>query len=248
MDGYIVFVNLVMLGVLSFFIGYPICIINRNRKQKKEQKELKQRQEEQQKRHEELEKIRQAEQEKKDKEAKLFIDVYNIVEKNLSSFFKNKSSLHWIMDNEVVPILNDLPKKRLEVIRQEFLEHHKITNIGPFVLNKEQILIWYKRYLNEKTRLDFEKQRAIEEEHKRLSVKRKAEAEKERIANRMKAEKDKKWLCYVDRFRKYNKAQQKSELEWFKNKLVSTFTNDQDEKELYIHELEMVMLEDEKRG
>lgn len=91
----------------------------------------------------------------------------------------------------------------------------------------------------------------------KIKAKRRLEAEKERIANRertekariailKKAEKDRQWSDYISQFKKYNKAQKRSELEWFKNKLANNFANTQYEKELYIHELEMIMLGDEK--
>ena len=60
-------------------------------------------------------------------------------------------------------------------------------------------------------------------------------------------EKAKKWLEYKEKFRKYNRAQKESELEWFKNKLIERYADSQDEKDILIHELEIIMLENNKK-
>ena len=228
-----------MLVVLGFFIGYPIFIVIRNRRQKKEQKK---KIEEQKRKAEKAKK----QEEREEEELRTYLDVYGFSSKTLSLFIKSKEEVKWIVDNKIDPILLDMPPKRLEVVKQSFIENGKITNIGPYNLDKEQLFSWHKDYLNAKARKKYEEEQASIEANEKIKAKRKIEAERERIANREKAEKDKKWTEYVEKFRKYNGAQQKSELEWFKNKLADTFTDNQDEKDLLIHELEMVMLEDKK--
>ncbi len=232
----IIILNFAMLIVLGFFIGYPIYVVIRNWHQKNQlKKETKERAMEQRK-----------QREREDYEQKLFLDIEKTVEKTISTHFKDKKALEWVMINEVDPILNDLPIKRLEAIKQEYEENHMITNIGPFILDKKQLRLWHGSYQKAKARMKLEEQQALARKQEAVKARRKIEAEKARIAKLEKAEKDQKWSNYVEQFRKYNKAQKKSELEWFKKKLVSTYSKNPDEQELYIHELEMIMLEDDK--
>lgn len=239
MNGYIVLINIVMLAVLSFFIGYPIHIAIRNKRQKKEQEK----QIEKQKR--EAEKAKK-QKEREEKELRTYLDVYSFSSNTLSLFIKSKEEVKWIVGNRIDPILSDMPPKRLEAVKQSFIENGRITNIGPYNLDKEQLYAWHKDYLNAKARKKYEEEQASIAADEKIKAKRRIEAEKERIANREKAEKDKKWTEYVEKFRKYNNAQQKSEFEWFKKKLINIFTDNQEEKDLLIHELEMIMLEDKK--
>ena len=211
----------------------------RNKRQKKEQER---KAEEQRKKAEKLRK----EEEQDEKELKTYLEVYKYAISTLSLFVKSDEEAKWIADKKVDPILMDMTPKRLEVVKQNFIENGKIISIGPYNIDKEQLSVWHRDYQNAKAKKEFEDKQASIQANERMKAKRKIEAEKERIANRVKSERNKKWLNYVEQFRKYNKAQQKSELEWFKNKLVDNFTDNQDEKDLYIHELEMVMLEDEK--
>lgn len=236
-------VNLVAKLLLHQTIS--TAIENKNKKQIKaieEQKIAEQRKKE--------EEIRIAKQKERDEELELFRNVYDGVEVTIAQYFKRKDILRWVMDNKIIYILNDLPDKRLIDAREEFDEFHKITSIGPFELNKKQVAVWYKEYLavKEKEEADrqFKKQQDEKIAQETLRAKRKIEAKKERIANQERAKKKQRWLEYVDQFKKYNKAQQQSELDWFKKKLVDNFASDQDEKELLIHQLEMLMLEDEK--
>lgn len=227
--------NLVMWGLIGF-------LIKKARDSHIQKKIAKKQKEEQKKKAEQLKK--QAEQD--EKELKTYLDVYNFATTTLSLFIKSNEEIKWMADNKIDPILLDMPPKRLEVVKQNFVENGKITNIGPYSIDKKQLYAWHKDYLNAKARKKYEDEQASIEANEKIKAQRKIEAEKERIANREKNDKNKKWLEYKEQFKKYNKAQKKSELEWFKNKLADNFTDSQNEKDLYIHELEMIMLGDEK--
>lgn len=228
-------------------LGQAVGTAREKAKQKKLKTAEEQKVAEQRRKEEEIRAIKQKE---KDDEFELFRNVYDGVEVTIAQYFKCKDALEWIMDNKVILILNELPNKRLIDAREEFNKFHKITSIGPFELNKKQIAVWYKEYLTAKQKEEadrqFKKQQDEKMAQEALKAKRKIEAEKERLANQEKAEKNKRWLEYVEQFKKYNKAQQQSELDWFKRKLVGTFVDSQDEKELLIHQLEMIMLENER--
>lgn len=231
----VVIANLVVWGGLGYFI--------RKSREKNIQKKLaKKQKEEQKKKAEQLKK----QEEQDEKELKIYLDVYKFANATLSLFIKSDEEIKWIADNKIDPILLDMPPKRLEVVRQNFVNNGKITNIGPYSLDKKQLYAWHKDYLNAKARKKYEDEQASIEANEKIKAKRKIEAERERIANREKNDKNKKWLEYKEQFKKYNKAQKKSELEWFKKKLADNFTDSQNEKDLYIHELEMIMLGDEK--
>lgn len=231
----VVIANLVVWGGLGYFI--------RKSREKSIQKKLaKKQKEEQKKKAEQLKK----QEEQDEKELKIYLDVYKFANATLSLFIKSDEEIKWIADNKIDPILLDMPPKRLEVVRQNFVKNGKITNIGPYSVDKKQLYTWHKDYLNAKARKKYEDEQASIEANEKIKAKRKIEAERERIANREKNDKNKKWLEYKEQFKKYNKAQKKSELEWFKNKLADNFTDSQNEKDLYIHELEMIMLGDEK--
>lgn len=225
--------------VMWVLIGFLIKKARDGRIQKKIAKKQK---EEQKKKAEQLKK----QEEQDEKELKIYLDVYKFANTTLSLFIKRDEEIKWIADNKIDPILLDMPPKRLEVVRQNFVENGKITNIGPYSIDKKQLYAWHKDYLNAKARKKYEDEQASIEANEKIRAKRKIEAERERIANREKNDKNKKWLEYKEQFKKYNKAQKKSELEWFKNKLADNFTDSQNEKDLYIHELEMIMLGDEK--
>lgn len=225
--------------VMWVLIGFLIKKARDGRIQKKIAKKQK---EEQKKKAEQLKK----QEEQDEKELKIYLDVYKYASTTLSLFIKSDEEIKWIADNKIDPILLDMPPKRLEVVRQNFVENGKITNIGPYSIDKKQLYAWHKDYLNAKARKKYEDEQASIEANEKIRAKRKIEAERERIANREKNDKNKKWLEYKEQFKKYNKAQKKSELEWFKNKLADNFTDSQNEKDLYIHELEMIMLGDEK--
>lgn len=227
--------NIVMWVLIGF-------LIKKARDSHIQKKIAKKQKEEQKKKAEQLK--RQEEQD--EKELKTYLDVYKFASTTLSLFIKSDEEIKWIADNKIDPILLDMPPKRLEVVRQNFVENGKITNIGPYSIDKKQLYAWHKDYLNAKARKKYEDEQASIEADEKIRAKRKIEAERERIANREKNDKNKKWLEYKEQFKKYNKAQKKSELEWFKNKLANNFTDSQNEKDLYIHELEMIMLEDEK--
>lgn len=227
--------NIVMWVLIGF-------LIKKARDSHIQKKIAKKQKEEQKKKAEQLK--RQEEQD--EKELKTYLDVYKFASTTLSLFIKSDEEIKWIADNKIDPILLDMPPKRLEVVRQNFVENGKITNIGPYSIDKKQLYAWHKDYLNAKARKKYEDEQASIEADEKIRAKRKIEAERERIANREKNDKNKKWLEYKEQFKKYNKAQKKSELEWFKNKLADNFTDSQNEKDLYIHELEMIMLEDEK--
>lgn len=227
--------NIVMWVLIGF-------LIKKARDSHIQKKIAKKQKEEQKKKAEQLK--RQEEQD--EKELKTYLDVYKFASTTLSLFIKSDEEIKWIADNKIDPILLDMPPKRLEVVRQNFVENGKITNIGPYSIDKEQLYAWHKDYLNAKARKKYEDEQASIEADEKIRAKRKIEAERERIANREKNDKNKKWLEYKEQFKKYNKAQKKSELEWFRNKLADNFTDSQNEKDLYIHELEMIMLGDEK--
>lgn len=227
--------NIVMWVLIGF-------LIKKARDSHIQKKIAKKQKEEQKKKAEQLK--RQEEQD--EKELKTYLDVYKFASTTLSLFIKSDEEIKWIADNKIDPILLDMPPKRLEVVRQNFVENGKITNIGPYSIDKKQLYAWHKDYLNAKARKKYEDEQASIEADEKIRAKRKIEAERERIANREKNDKNKKWLEYKEQFKKYNKAQKKSELEWFKNKLADNFTDSQNEKDLYIHELEMIMLGDEK--
>lgn len=227
--------NIVMWVLIGF-------LIKKARDSHIQKKIAKKQKEEQKKKAEQLK--RQEEQD--EKELKTYLDVYKFASTTLSLFIKSDEEIKWIADNKIDPILLDMPPKRLEVVKQNFVENGKITNIGPYSIDKKQLYAWHKDYLNAKARKKYEDEQASIEADEKIRAKRKIEAERERIANREKNDKNKKWLEYKEQFKKYNKAQKKSELEWFKNKLADNFTDSQNEKDLYIHELEMIMLGDEK--
>ena len=227
--------NIVMWGLIGF-------LIKRAREKQAQKKLAKKQKAEQKQKAERLKK--QAEQD--EKELKTYLDVYKFATSTLSLFIKNSEEIKWIADKKIDPILLDMPHKRLEVVRQDFVSDGKITNIGPYAIDKKQLYSWHKDYLNAKAQKKYEEEQASIEANEKIKAKRKIEAEKERIANREKTEKNQKWLEYKEQFGKYNKAQKKAELEWFKKKLVDGFTANQDEKDLFIHELEMIMLENEK--
>ena len=227
--------NIVMWVLIGF-------LIKKARDSHIQKKIAKKRKEEQKKKAEQLK--RQEEQD--EKELKTYLDVYKFASTTLSLFIKSDEEIKWIADNKIDPILLDMPPKRLEVVRQNFVKNGKITNIGPYSIDKKQLYTWHKDYLNAKARKKYEDEQVSIEANEKIRAKRKIEAERERIANREKNDKNKKWLEYKEQFKKYNKAQKKSELEWFKNKLADNFTDSQNEKDLYIHELEMIMLGDEK--
>lgn len=227
--------NIVMWVLIGF-------LIKKARDSHIQKKIAKKRKEEQKKKAEQLK--RQEEQD--EKELKTYLDVYKFASTTLSLFIKSDEEIKWIADNKIDPILLDMPPKRLEVVRQNFVKNGKITNIGPYSIDKKQLYTWHKDYLNAKARKKYEDEQVSIEANEKIRAKRKIEAERERIANREKNDKNKKWLEYKEQFKKYNKAQKKSELEWFKNKLADNFTDSQNEKDLCIHELEMIMLGDEK--
>ena len=228
-----VIANLVMWGLIGF-------LIKKARDSRIQKKLAKKQKEEQKKKAEQLKK----QKEQDEKELKTYLDVYNFAITTLSLFIKSNEEIKWITDNKIDPILLDMPPKRLDVVRQDFIKNGKITNIGPYDIDKKQLYTWHKDYLNVKARKKYEEEQASIEANEKIKAKRKIEAEKERIANRERTNKDKKWLEYKEQFKKYNKAQKKSELEWFKNKLADNFTDSQNEKDLYIHELEMIILGD----
>jgi hypothetical protein len=227
--------NIVMWVLIGF-------LIKKARDSHIQKKIAKKQKEEQKKKAEQLKK----QEEQDEKELKTYLDVYKFASATLSLFIKSDEEIKWIADNKIDPILLDMPPKRLEVVRQNFIKNGKITNIGPYSIDKKQLYAWHKDYLNAKARKKYEDEQASIEANEKIRAKRKIEAERERIANREKNDKNKKWLEYKEQFKKYNKAQKKSELEWFKNKLADNFTDSQNEKDLYIHELEMIMLGDEK--
>lgn len=230
----VVLTNLIVWGGLGY-------LIQKSREKSAQKKLAKKQKEEQKRKAEELK--RQAEQD--EKELKVYLDVFKFSGTTLSLFIKSQDEVKWIVANKIDPILLDMPPKRLEVVKQDFVENGKITNIGPYTLDKKQLFAWHKDYLNAKARKKYEEEQASKEANEKIKAKRKIEAEKERIAKREKDEKNKKWLEYKEQFKKYNKAQKKSELEWFKNKVADNLSDNSDEKDLFIHELEMIMLEDE---
>lgn len=227
--------NIVMWVLIGF-------LIKKARDSHIQKKIAKKQKEEQKKKAEQLKK----QDEQDEKELKTYLDVYKFASTTLSLFIKSDEEIKWIANNKIDPILLDMPPKRLEVVKQNFVENGKITNIGPYSIDKKQLYAWHKDYLNAKARKKYEDEQASIEADEKIRAKRKIEAERERIANREKNDKNKKWLEYKEQFKKYNKAQKKSELEWFKNKLADNFTDSQNEKDLYTHELEMIMLGDEK--
>ena len=157
---------------------------------------------------------------------------------------------NWILNQKIKPIVSKMSNKELIDILKIRDENNKLIKrkkpIKTVLIDKETVQKYHLEYHNAKKREEFEKQQASIRANERAQAEKEMKAEKERMAHKLRAEKNRKWLDYKEQFRRYNKAQQKSELEWFKNKLVDNFTDNQDEKDLYIHELEMVMLEDEK--
>jgi len=172
--------------------------------------------------------------------------VYAASEKKVSIFVSSTEERAWIMEKVIDPIIQDLPKKRLEDAFVEYKDFGKINNLGPYKLNKEQIQNWRIRYAKLKNE---EKEREVKElkiqEAKRLEIIRAAEKEKARLAEQnkqKKLEQNQRWERYREDFKKLNKPQQKHELAWFNNIKYLDFTDNQTEKAIYAHELEMIIL------
>lgn len=236
----LVITNMVVWSLLGL-------LIKRSREKSIEKKNAKKQKKEQEQKAEELK--RQTEKEieeirRQEEEEKIYQEAYDLTKRTLALYLKKGEEIKWFMDNKINPILLDMPIKRLEDTKQDFTNNRRITELGPYKINREQIHSWYKDYLNAKSRKEYEDKLARKKANEKVIAKQKIEAEKERISNRAKAEKERKWQEYISKFKSYNKAQQKSELEWFKKKLANNFADNQDEKDLYVHELEMIMLED----
>ncbi len=157
---------------------------------------------------------------------------------------------NWILENKIRPLVSKMSNEELINVLKIRDKNNKLIKrnkpVEEVLVDEETIKKYHLEYHNEKKKKEFEKEQAYLKANERAQVEKMMKAEKEKMIVREKAEKRKKWAEYVEQFKKYNKAQKKSELEWFKNKLADNFTDSQNEKDLYIHELEMIMLGDEK--
>ena len=172
--------------------------------------------------------------------------VYSAAEKGLAVFVKDASAKDWIMRNKIDPIIQDMPKKRLEDALAEYKDFGRINNLGPHKLNREAIKKWQTEYS-----ALAEAQVKKEQEEKALKLQEAAEREKlqkatqEKIEERnrqKRREQKQRWNQYKEDFRRLNLPQQKHELAWFKKMKYMDFTDSQTEKEIYAHELEMIIL------
>lgn len=157
---------------------------------------------------------------------------------------------NWILENKIRPLVSKMSNEELINVLKTRDKNNKLIKrnkpVEEVLVDEETIKKYHLEYHNEKKKKEFEKEQAYLKANERAQAEKMMKAEKEKMIVREKAEKRKKWAEYVEQFKKYNKAQKKSELEWFKNKLADNFTDSQNEKDLYIHELEMIMLGDEK--
>lgn len=157
---------------------------------------------------------------------------------------------NWILENKIRPLVSKMSNEELINVLKIRDKNNKLIKrnkpVEEVLVDEETIKKYHLEYHNEKKKKEFEKEQAYLKANERARAEEMMKVEKEKKIVREKAEKREKWAEYVERFKKYNKAQKKSELEWFKNKLADNYTDSQSEKDLYVHELEMIMLGDEK--
>lgn len=175
--------------------------------------------------------------------------IVEMVEQYFMTFFGEiflADERNWILENKIRPLVSKMSQKELIEVLSIRDKNNKLIKrnkpVKEIIIDRETIKKYHLEYCNEKKKKEFEKEQAYE----RARSEKMLRIEKEKMIAREKAEKKKKWTEYVEQFKKYNKAQKKSELEWFRDKLADVFTDNQNEKDLYIHELEMMMLGDEE--
>ena len=245
---------LIVFGVASF-VNWAVRSTKETNAMKKERKEFERQKsireqrekkikEEHEKKEAEFkkEKMKQkAEDEKREADNKKKNDTYvalvGACYATLQVYCKNKLEVDWIMEHKITPILVELAYKRQEDALRQFNLDGRIRGLGPFVFNKEQFREWHSSYLLAKQQEEIK--RAEELSKRDMEIIREKNAKKRAEERRIQ-----KWIEYKDKFKKLNKAQQKNEMEWFKNKVVDKIAIDENQKEEYIHELEIIVLAD----
>lgn len=179
--------------------------------------------------------------------------ITEMVEQYYMTFFGEiflSDERNWILNQKIKPIVARMNGKELADILKIMDKNNKLVAknkpIKKELVDRKTIQEYHLEYQRVKAKEEEEKRRASARANEEIRIKRNQEIERERSIARMRAEKERRWNEYIENFKKYNGAQKRAELEWFKNKLANNFVNNQNEKDLYIHELEMIMLEDEK--
>lgn len=179
--------------------------------------------------------------------------ITEMVEQYYMTFFGEiflSDERNWILNQKIKPIVARMNGRELADILKIMDKNNKLVAknkpIKKELVDRKTIQDYHLEYQRVKAKEEEEKRRASARANEEIRIKRNQEIERERSIARMRAEKERRWNEYIENFKKYNGAQKRAELEWFKNKLANNFVNNQNEKDLYIHELEMIMLEDEK--
>lgn len=167
----------------------------------------------------------------------IWVKLLDACYKTLGTYCKDKQEVVWIMDNKIEPILDELAYKSQKDAVKQFELNGVIRNLGPFTFDKKQFSEWHNNYVSAKKKAELEKSKEL--------LKRDMERiKKENAAQKAEAERIKEWENYKRNFKRLNKAQQKNEIEWFKKKIAKKLAKNDDQKDEYIHELEMIALSD----
>ena len=220
---------LVLFAIIAFF-KWAISSIKKSNAEIKKNEALAK---EKAKRDAERKKNIEFENEKTDIWVKLLDACY----KTLGTYCKDRQEVVWIMENKIEPILDELAYKSQKDAVKQFELDGVIRGLGPFIFNKKQFSEWHNDFLSAKKKAEFDKSR----EQLRQDMER---IRKENAAKKAESERLKEWEDYRNKFKKLNKAQQKNEIEWFKKKIVNNLAKNEDQKDEYIHELEMIALSD----
>ncbi len=224
---------LAALAFVIYFIWVISSIIKSKAETKKNEALAKEKAKQEAKREAERKKNIELENEKND----IFVKLLGACSETLGAYCKDKQEVAWIVKNKIGPILDELAYKSQKDAVKQFELHGAIRNLGPFVFNKKQFVEWHNSYLSAKKKAEQTKSREL--------LKRDMERiKKENATKKAEAERIKAWENYKKKFKGLNKAQQKNEIEWFKNKIVKKLAKNNDQKDEYIHELEMIILSD----
>lgn len=207
-------------SLIGMVILLAIGAVIKNSKDKKAKAKQEKRQE--QKRQEEQARIAKELKEAHELEdAK--VDIYVNCHKEALKYLKNKDSADWVLENIIDDIIEDLGKESLLTARKNLNVTDYII-LGPYTLNRTQFDDWNKEYTKYLTSVKTAKNESDAKKKHKLAKQRQS------------------WQKYLSSFKSLNYAQQENELEWFKKKIVHKIVQNEEQRDRYIHQLEIIHL------
>lgn len=238
---------IIVFGIAAF-VNWAVRSTKETNAMKKERKELekqkaiyeeeeKKRKDERAEKEAELKKERIKQEAENKKKSDIYVALVGACYVTLQAYCKDKREVDWIMEHKIEPILAELAYKRQEDALKQYDLDGKIRGLGPFVFNRGQFREWHSGYLLAKRQEEIK----LAEELSKRDMEMIKEKNKKRRAEEKRIQ---EWIEYKNKFKKMNKAQQKNEMEWFKKKIVDKISVNEDQKDEYIHELELIVLAD----